>query len=352
MNTFCLPDTTYGTIQLKTTPSGKNAPFEVKVQFNVPGGCDTYKQLTVFVGSLPAGILCDPAKLDSDCSATTTCEASKAGTFKLVAKLKGVAGVVTEPEAVLVPDDGGGGVERGTRVRFTIDVPFSSLTAQQREQLAAAAQQGLVDVLKDTRVNVGFFGIFEGSTVIIFELEGTDAEVNAALPIIRAALPAILRVVAGLRGIPEADITARITRNGQQIGPDIGIPPPATGGSPPPPPTGGSGGSNVAVQVKAVAAVDTTGADSVRLENVLKNTLGEFAFPLGGVITIDSVDVTLGNPTAVVVNITCTSSFAPTLLATLRVDGNTNIIRLNVWNAVAFVLGRTYEEFDIRITAG
>jgi hypothetical protein len=347
MNTFCLPDTTYGTIQLKSTPSGKKDPFEVKVQFNIPGGCDgTYKQLTVFVGSLPAGILCDPAKLGSDCSATTTCEASKAGTFKLIAQLKGVAGIVTEPAEVVVPGGGGGGV-RGTKVRLTIDTPFGGFSPDQRQGLADGVADNLNDLVQGTGASVSVDTITEGSIVIVFSVTGTPEEVAAAVLVIQAGLPDLINNLARLLAtqgvfndatppalISASDITAVILVNGVPIGPPTGTPPPAAGGSPPPPPV-----NRVVVTITAEAQVDTSSLTSIQVQGLADAILAEAKLTAGSTLAqagadIDSVTISAGSPTICVVTILTPPAFAETIKATLTQTGTQNALTQAVYAVV------------------
>jgi hypothetical protein len=218
-------------------------------------------------------------------------------------------------------------------VRFTIDVPFSSLTAQQREQLAAAAQQGLVDVLKTTSVNVQLESIVPGSTVITFVLLGTPSEVAAALPIIQAALRDLLQTMADLLGIPVSDVISAILEDGVPVDP----------------PTG----TNVTLLVTALADRDTTNSSKLaaaELETILERRLLMVAQqPAFTGTAFVSVDVTRGNPTRIVMIFTCPVDLAPTLIATFNVAGTTNIIRVSLWESF-YVLGGPRVDVDISIT--
>lgn len=365
MTTFCMPENSPGSIEVRSTPSGKNVPFQVAVSFDVPGGCDTtYKQVTVFVGSVPSGIRCDPVKLGSDCSAETTCEASKKGTFKLFASIKGVAGIVAGPTEVVVGGGGSGNDLPTNAVQLTIKTVFSATSLTRREALAAA----ILDLIKAevTGVNVRVFNIKEGSIVITFAVEGTPDQVAAALEAIQAALPGIAsEVVAFLASqeppilneqgqpISEADVTVNILVNGEPFVP--APPPPAGGGSSPPPPPN----PNVVVQASAVATVPTTAltaATETALEAAILDALR--TLPAASALitatgaSVDSLDLTPGSPTNVVVRITVRASFAPTVVATIQQAGNQNLIRLAVWNTVAAFFQQTRVEFPISINAG
>jgi hypothetical protein len=201
-----VPEGSLGTFRLVTQPSGEAAPFEVEVAFNVPGGCSSLTMLGVLVGSSPAHILCDAVKLGRDCRATTTCEASQAGTFRLYAKVKGVAGLVTDTVEVVVPEGGSGTSPPpppvaspppppvsspppppGTAditLKFIFSINFDDLAEAERQPLADKMLVALNAGLANTGVSVVLRSIKKGSLEALFVALGLNGPTDPYLQVV------------------------------------------------------------------------------------------------------------------------------------------------------------------------
>lgn len=390
LHTFCLPDNKPSTITLVTQPTGPNAYFDVKVDFNVAGGCQNYlTRADVRFVSAPLGITCNPTHVDVDCHATTKCKASKVDTFQLSAKLNVVAGVVTDKVTVVVsevqpPAD-------ATTTVVTIEAKLAEVTMEQTPGLHRAATEAakelndaltgghpgvtleatLIEAVQGVNkaaVEVKVSAVAAGSIQIIYAIKGDPEKVTGALPVIAAAWPQVLaNLVTKLQllSIPNTtgdlvntnDVSAVILVGGK----------PTTDNpiEPSQPPDDGEEDGERMVRVDALAKVDTStllaelgGVDPVPiLEASILNAARTLAMNMDDLAgtTVVSVKVTKSTggtkSTPVVVMLTAPGNKAATVVGWLAIKGNKNIIREAVWTTVAELAGVALGEFDITIKA-
>lgn len=378
MHTFCLPEGITGTIVVPTQPTGPGVNFKVKVTFNVPGGCGPLKYLDVQTVSDPTGITCKPAKVDYDCQATTSCKASKDGTFKLSAKLKGVSGIVTDPPVnVLV---GGAQPDAGVTTKVTINVNFNDLGQQEVDKVTKAAQvmaTALTAELKKEAPTAGVTvqfkqikavveGVAQGAqvevsatslapTVIIFTVSGNAARSEETLSALKKSWPELLGILVNelqimdlvnLSGNPvgAGDVSAVILVDGAAVGGPI-----APGDLPNP-------DNKVGVTVNAEAGLVILSdmiqdAQSAILATAWELLTTDFNALANAGTTIDSVTITPGatSTTRVEVKISCPVAIGRTVLATVSNADAQNII-IRAIKKLAQQSGFP-QDFSITITA-
>jgi hypothetical protein len=351
MTTWCLPGGSLGTISV-TPPTGPDEDFDVEVTFNVPGKCASLSGLDVLVVSTPPHISCEPAQLDDNCAAATTCKASKPGSFKLVAKLQGVGGVVTDSVDVDVQD-----VQppvSTTTLLVSLSVDYDKLDPKVRTDLAQKVRDVLYDQLKGTGITLTVKEVKKGSTDISLVAGASLVQANlealwaVAKPLIEAALTAL--------GIQPPDNQARLFVGGVQI------PDPITPGnpSPPPPPTTG----RQLFTVTAVANVNTFAltpdqreALRVVTEQLVRLAAATLDLPINSEFTIDSVVIvpppnipTPAPTTTVVIKASCNPLPAATVFQALVSAGDNNFIRDSIFTAVKQLDPSIVTPFQITIT--
>jgi hypothetical protein len=342
MTTFCIPQGSLGTIQVQTQPTGTGDPFDVDVTFNVPGGCSSLATLDVMVVSTPDGITCESAEVDSDCKATTSCTASKPGTFKLRAQLQGVVGIMTDSEDVVVPDT----PQAVTTVQLIINIDFDAITAQQRTELGNTAVTLLTAQLASTGVDIKLVAITQGSVNITIAFQGTPQERDAA----RAALARAWAVTRPLlaRQLSEQGVTdsqtgelvteasLRLLLDDEEITPPPSPPPPPPGtpSTPPPPFTA------PLLAVVCNASVDTRGLTPTNVTNLQGAVLVLAAAVLASEsttlfdVTAAGVSIRTGAPlTIVAILIACPPSSLTAVIGALNLLGIPDRMRSAVWQA-------------------
>lgn len=353
MTTWCLPGGSLGSISV-TPPTGLDVDFDVEVTFNVPGKCASFAGSDVLVVSTPPHISCEPAKLDDNCAAVATCQASKPGSFKLVAKLQGVGGVVTDSVDVDVPD-----VQPPVTATLlvSLSLDFDKVTPpEQRPVLAQKVRDLLYGQLKSTGVTLTVTGTRKGSFEILMEMGGTTAQVADATERLEAlwavAKPLIEAALITL-GITPPDNQASLFLNGNQI------PDPITPGNPPPPPPPITGRQQFTVT--AVAGVNTAGLTDIErgalrgvVEELVKLAAATLDLPVDAQLNIDSVSLASPSPTTTIVVVKASCNPLPgvpgAVSNALGSLGDNNFIRDSIFKAVKQLDSTIVTPFQITIT--